>query len=98
MNRNAICLGVVLGACLLSPAIGGAAELHEFSQAGSLKIDAGPRRSATLHVACSPEKDGGALSIELIVLEANTRKDFDYDDFEGPDAAASDKALSHLVW
>ena len=74
------------------------ADLHEFSQAGTLKIDAGAARSATLHAACSPDKDGGALSIELIVLEANTRKDFDYDDFEGPDAAAGGKALSHLTW
>jgi hypothetical protein len=74
------------------------ADLHEFSQAGTLKVDAGAPRSATLHAACSPDKDGGALSIELIVLEANTLKDFDYDDFEGPDAAAGGKALSHLAW
>jgi hypothetical protein len=74
------------------------AELHEFSQAGRLQIDDGAPRSTTLRAACSPDKDGGALSIELIVLEANTRKDFDYDDFEGPDAAAASKALSHLVW
>jgi hypothetical protein len=74
------------------------AQLHEFSQAGTLKIDAGAARSATLHAACSPDTDGGALSIELIVLEANTRKDFDYDDFEGPDAAAGGKALTHLAW
>jgi hypothetical protein len=74
------------------------AQLREFSQAGTLKIDAGAARSATLHAACSPDGDGGALSIELIVLEANTRKDFDYDDFEGPDAAAGGKALAHLAW
>jgi hypothetical protein len=70
------------------------ADLHEFSQAGTLKVDAGAPRSATLHAACSPDKDGGALSIELIVLEANTLKDFDYDDFEGPDAAAGQGAES----
>jgi hypothetical protein len=85
-------------ATTLAFAAGAHADLHEFSQAGRLKIDAGAPRSATLHAACSPEKDGGALSIELIVLEANTRKDFDYDDFEGPDAAASGKALTHLAW
>jgi len=82
----------------LAFAAGAHADLHEFSQAGTLKIDAGAPRSATLQAACSPDKDGGALSIELIVLEANTRKDFDYDDFEGPDAAAGGKALSHLAW
>jgi hypothetical protein len=85
-------------ATALAFAAGAHAELHEFSQAGTLKIDAGSARSATLHAACSPDKDGGALSIELIVLEANSRKDFDYDDFEGPDAAAGSKALSHLAW
>jgi hypothetical protein len=88
----------ILVASMLGLATGAHAELHEFSQAGMLKIDAGGVRSATLHAACSPDKDGGALSIELIVLEANTRKDFDYDDFEGPDAAASGKALTHLTW
>lgn len=85
-------------ASALAFATGARAELHEFSQAGTLQIDAGAARSATLHAACSPDKDGGALSIELIVLEANTRKDFDYDDFEGPDAAAGGKALTHLAW
>jgi hypothetical protein len=71
---------------------------HEFTQSGKLKVDANAERSATLHAACSPEPSGGALSIELVVPEANTRKDFDYDDFEGPDAAAGNKALSTLTW
>jgi len=85
-------------AAVLAFATGADAQLHEFSQAGTLKIDAGAARSATLHAACSPDQDGSALSIELIVLEANTRKDFDYDDFEGPDAAAGGKALTRLAW
>ena len=85
-------------AAVLAFATGADAQLHEFSQAGTLKIDAGAARSATLHAACSPAGDGGALSIDLIVLEANTRKDFDYDDFEGPDAPAGAKALSHIAW
>jgi hypothetical protein len=85
-------------ATALTFAAGADAQLHEFSQAGTLKIDDGAQRSATLHAACSPDKDGGALSIELIVLEANTRRDFDYDDFEGPDAAAGGKAFTHLAW
>jgi hypothetical protein len=70
----------------------------EFSQSGTLSIDNGAARSAKLHLACSPDQEGGALSIELLVPEANTRKDFDYDDFEGPDAAAGSKALSHIAW
>lgn len=70
----------------------------EFSQSGTMKIDNGQERSATLHVGCSPDPDGGALVIELIATEANTRKDFDYDNFEGPDAAAGANALSHVVW
>ena len=74
------------------------AESFEFSQPGTVKIDNGAERSATLHLTCSPDDDGGALSIELMVPEANTRKDFDYDDFEGPDAAAGSKPLSHIAW
>ena len=90
--------GIAFGVLMLAITAGARAELHEFSQAGTLNIDAGAQRNATLHVACSPDIDGGALSIELVVPEANTRKDFDYDDFEGPDAPAGDKALSHLIW
>ena len=74
------------------------AELFKFNQAGTVQIDSGAVRNATLNLLCSPDADGGALSIELVVPEANTRKDFDYDDFEGPDAAAGQKALSHLAW
>jgi len=74
------------------------AELFKFNQAGTVQIDGGAVRNATLNLLCSPDADGGALSIELVVPEANTRKDFDYDDFEGPDAPAGAKALSHLVW
>jgi hypothetical protein len=74
------------------------AELFKFNQAGTVRIDGGAARDATLAITCSPDAKGGALSIELVVPEANTRKDFDYDDFEGPDAPALEKALSHLVW
>jgi hypothetical protein len=74
------------------------AELNQFTQPGTLKIDQGTPRTAILQVNCSPDRDGGALSIELVVTEANTRKDFDFDDFEGPGAAASKTALSHLAW
>jgi len=85
-------------AVTLAFALGAHAAPREFSQAGTLRIDAGAERSATLHLLCTPETDGGAVSIELVVPEAYTRKDFDYDDFEGPDAAASSKALSKLEW
>jgi len=71
---------------------------YDFNQVGTVQVDAGASRAATLHLGCSPDNDGGALSIELIVTEANTRKDFDYDDFEGPDAPAGDKALSQIAW
>jgi len=70
----------------------------EFSQSGMMKIGNGPERSAMLHVGCSADPAGGALVVELVVTEANTRKDFDYDDFEGPDASAGAKALSHVAW
>ena len=86
-----------IGAAALCAAVA-QAETREFDHAGTLKIDRGAERTATLHVACSPDRDGGALSVELVVPEAVTLKDFDYDDFEGPDAAAGGKALSHLAW
>jgi hypothetical protein len=78
--------------------LAGANHPGEFTQGGTLNIDGGQERSATLHVGCSPDADGGALVVELIVTQANARKDFDYDDFEGPDAAASTRALSHVAW
>ena len=75
-----------------------AAGFQQFVQPGTMKIGSGETRSAILHVGCSPDRDGGALSIELVATEANTRKDFDYEDFEGPDAPAGAKALSHIAW
>src|SRR5512141_1091855 len=74
------------------------AELHQFVHDGTMKIDAGAERSAMLHVNCSPDPAGGALAIELVATEANTRKDFDFDNFEGPDAPAGGKTLSHIAW
>ena len=74
------------------------AEPLEFSHAGTLAIDGGAGRSATLHVACSPEGRSGALGIDLVVPEASTRKDFDYVDFEGPDAVAGSRAPSRVTW
>ncbi len=68
----------------------------DFAKAGTMKIDAASERAAMLHIACSSDRDGGALIIELIVPDAYTKKDFDYDDFEGPDAHAG--ALSHIAW
>jgi hypothetical protein len=85
-------------AILLATSAGAHAELFKFNQAGSVQIDGGAARNASLAIACSPDSNGGALSIELVVSEANTRKDFDYDDFEGPDAPAQENALSHLAW
>jgi hypothetical protein len=88
----------LLATAALAMMAGAHAELHRFVQEGTLKIDQGTQRNALLQVNCSPDSDGGALTIELVATEANTRKDFDYDNFEGPDAAASGKALSHIVW
>jgi hypothetical protein len=93
MYVNLLATAVALAFCVAANAAS-----FEFSQAGTLKVDNGAERSATLHLACSPDNEGGALSIELMVPEANTRKDFDYDDFEGPDAVAGGKPLSHIAW
>jgi hypothetical protein len=61
-----------------------------------MKIDVGTERAATLHIGCSSDRDGGAVVIELTVPDANTKQDFGYNDFEGPDSPAG--ALSHLEW
>ena len=68
----------------------------DVTKSGTMKIDAGAERTATLHIGCSSDRHGGALVIELTVPDANTKKDFGYDDFEGPDAPAG--ALSNLEW
>ncbi len=56
----------------------------------------GAARPVSLHILCEPAANG-VLSFELWVPNAATTKDFAYDDFEGPDAAARDRALSHLT-
>ncbi len=68
----------------------------DVSASGTMQIDAGASRAATLHIGCSSERHGGALVIEITIPDANTKKDFGYDDFEGPDSRAG--ALSHLQW
>ena len=68
----------------------------DIKKTGTMKIDAGADRATTLHIGCSSDSDGGALVIEITVSDAYTKKDFDYDDFEGPDSPAG--ALSHVDW
>ena len=80
----------------LTPGVHVHTEVQAFGQSGTLQIGATQERAA-LSVVCS-EEGSGELSILLNVPGANARKDFDYDDFEGPDAAASGKALSHIAW
>ena len=67
----------------------------DFMKSGAMKVDNGPERAATLHIGCSSDANG-ALLVELVIPDANTRKDFDYDDFEGPDAHAG--ARSRIEW
>ncbi|MEO8603954.1 MAG: hypothetical protein ABI629_15370 [bacterium] len=71
------------------------ADAHQLVLDGQVESRDGTR-SATLHLFCEPAPDGGAIGVELWVPQAFTRKDFDYDDFEGPDAAARTRALSRL--
>lgn len=71
------------------------AELHRLVLEGRLH-GAGGTRPVTLRLLCEPDPDGGAISVELWVPQAERLKDFDYDDFEGPDAAAGNRALSRV--
>jgi hypothetical protein len=97
MNKLPSCFPLLGASVALTFSVMAHAELYRFEHAGRMHTAAG-ERAALLHVACSPDRDGGALSIELVATEANTKKDFDYNDFEGPDAPAGAKALSHLSW
>lgn len=63
---------------------------------GSVRIDNGAARAASVHIGCSSDPHGGAIVVEIVVPDANTKKDFGYDDFEGPDSPAG--KLSHVEW
>ena len=68
----------------------------DVTRTGSVRIDDGVQRTSTAHIGCSSDPHGGALVVEIVVPEANTKKDFGYDDFEGPDSPAG--KLSHVEW
>jgi hypothetical protein len=87
-------IGVAL-ALALPAAPPARADLHRLVLDGQID-SAGSTRKVTLRILCDPAADGGAISVELWVPEAAARKDFDYDDFEGPDAAAGDRGLSRV--
>ncbi len=89
--KRALILALV-GAFTLTPAH---ANLNRLVLEGQLASATGTR-SATLHILCNPDPDGGAISIELWVPQAFKLKDFAYGDFEGPDAAAGDHELSRV--
>jgi hypothetical protein len=88
-------LNWVFAAAVFLPVPAGSAELSQLALPGQLNV-AGDTRAASLRLLCNPDRDGGAIGVELWVPRAYTLKDFDYDDFEGPDAAAADRALSRL--
>ena len=68
----------------------------DVTKTGSVRIDTGAERASTVHIGCSSDKHGGAIVVEITVPDAYTKKDFDYDDFEGPDSPAG--ALSGIEW
>ncbi|HEX4480085.1 MAG TPA: hypothetical protein VH082_04705 [Rudaea sp.] len=68
----------------------------DIRKAGTVRIDSGDVRASTVHIGCSSDPHGGALVVEIIVPDAYTKKDFGYEDFEGPDAPAG--KLSHIEW
>ena len=68
----------------------------DVTKTGSVRVDGGAARASTVHIGCSSDVQGGALVVEITVPDANTKKDFGYDDFEGPDSPAG--KLSHVEW
>ena len=83
----------IFALCVLSAA---AHADGDVTRKGSVRIDDGAERTSTLHIGCSSDKNGGAIVVEIVVPDANTKKDFGYDDFEGPDSTAG--KLSHVEW
>ena len=92
MNRKLLMLALA-AVFAWTPALH--ADLNRLVLEGRLS-GAGNPRDVRLCFLCNPDPDGGALSVELWVPQAYTLKDFDYDDFEGPDAAAGSRALSRV--
>jgi len=92
MQRTLTSVAILLGAAVAAAH----GDQRHFALDGTVKSGAGTR-AATLRVLCEPSSDGGAISLELWVPEAFKRKDFDYDDFEGPDAVAGGRALSRCT-
>jgi hypothetical protein len=64
-----------------------------------MRINGGEPHTSGLILSCDNSSDGGgALTIQLVVPEATKHKDFDYGNFEGPDAPGSGKPFSHIAW
>ena len=93
MTKRTLILIALATAFSFPPAV--RADLNRCVLEGRLS-GAGRARAVSLRVLCNPDSDGGAISVELWVPQAFNLKDFDYDDFEGPDAAAGDRALSQV--
>jgi len=53
-------------------------------------------RKVSLRLLCSPDPHGGTVSLELEVPQAYDLKDFDYGDFEGPDAVGGARNPARL--
>jgi hypothetical protein len=94
MMKRTLILSALAAAFALTPAVR-AEELTRLVLEGQLAA-AGGTRGVSLRLLCDPDRHGGAISMELWVPQAYKLKDFDYDDFEGPDAAAGNRALSHV--
>jgi hypothetical protein len=93
VNRSRIAAAVLLGAVAAATARAGP---NTVALDGRLRV-AAAERGVSLRVLCDPDPHGGAISIELWVPQAYTLKDFDYEDFEGPDAPAAERALSRVT-
>jgi len=93
MKVRTTMMHLLAGAAMLGAASAARADQRRLVLDGKLE-SAGSTRAVTLRALCEPDPNGGAISVELWVPQAAQLKDFDYDDFEGPDAAAGNRALS----
>ena len=94
MPLRSISLALLSALCTMLPLSTHADALKSVHLSGNATTPVG-ERPAQLYLYCQPDKNG-TLGLELTLRDADSIKGFDFAPFEGPDAPAAAKALSHL--
>jgi hypothetical protein len=94
MPQRSISLMFLSTLCAMLPLATHAVALKSVHLSGNATTPVG-ERPVQLYLYCQPDKNG-TLGLELTLRDADSIKGFDFAPFEGPDAPAAAKALSHL--